>query len=182
VVLCAPKGTLPGEASGLPHAIGRFERAEIPPAQVEPPRDDWPYLYLSERAIPEDYLIVIATLIAVSLACVLLLRPGRVGLAAGGPAVLDAAGRPAARLLRGPDLLDHLPRGAGPVGDAGRQPRRRDRRRLRGVPQHDDGARGADAAGHRDIRGERGVLFAVQTDADVSNTTARGRNRSGLRI
>jgi hypothetical protein len=82
-VLCVPKGASAEGDASLPLRIGRFVRSDVRPANVEPPTDDWPYLYLSQRAIPEDYLIVIGTLVIGSLLCVLILRPGQFGLADG---------------------------------------------------------------------------------------------------
>jgi len=39
--------------------------------------DDWPYLYLSQRSIPSDYLIVMGTLLALSIGILLVVRPKR---------------------------------------------------------------------------------------------------------
>lgn len=78
LILCAPRGPVPEVKA--PPQIGRFGLGSMADENVEPPRDDWPYLYLSERSIPEDYLLVIGTLVATSLGCVMLLRPRRVGL------------------------------------------------------------------------------------------------------
>jgi hypothetical protein len=47
--------------------------------ESEPPRDDWPYLYLSGRQVPADYLIVIAFLLAFSLAAVRFARRDSMG-------------------------------------------------------------------------------------------------------
>jgi hypothetical protein len=38
------------------------------------PTDDWPFLYLSRKTIPSDYLIVIGILLAITIPAVLLLR------------------------------------------------------------------------------------------------------------
>lgn len=40
-----------------------------------PARDDWPYLYLRERTIPPDYLLVILSLLVVSVVAVVRLKP-----------------------------------------------------------------------------------------------------------
>lgn len=74
-IFCATKAPL----KGPPQQLGRFVRTEFDDVPVEVPRDDWPYLYLSERAIPEDYLLVIGTLIGLSAACVMFFRGGGVG-------------------------------------------------------------------------------------------------------
>jgi hypothetical protein len=50
-------------------------------ASVTPPTDNWPYLYLSGKRIPKDYLIVIGALLAISLAAIYWIR-GRRGLTA----------------------------------------------------------------------------------------------------
>jgi hypothetical protein len=70
-VMCLPKGTL---AVSPPARIGVFVRDDSPPAPIDLPRDDWPYLYLSHRTIPNDYLLVIGTLLALSCVSILLLR------------------------------------------------------------------------------------------------------------
>jgi hypothetical protein len=77
LILCAPRGPL----ATVPPTIGRFNLAEIPEIGVPVPTDDWPFLYLREKAVPEDYLLVIATLVIVSVAPILALRG--TGLTAG---------------------------------------------------------------------------------------------------
>jgi hypothetical protein len=47
--------------------------------ESEPPRDDWPFLYVSGRQVPSDYMIVIAILLAVSVLAVRMARPGALG-------------------------------------------------------------------------------------------------------
>ena len=59
-----------------PSKIGRFTRDDAPAAVIDPPTDDWPYLYLSHRTIPADYLAVIGTLILLSIGAVIALRLG----------------------------------------------------------------------------------------------------------
>jgi hypothetical protein len=77
VVLCVPRGRL----GPTPPNIGRFRfvRPVMPLDSVEPPTDDWPYLYLSRRTVPGDYLGVIAFLALASLGLVLFLRGGGIG-------------------------------------------------------------------------------------------------------
>jgi len=71
VVLCVSRGPAP-EA---PPSIGRFRRVRMESLpSLEAPSDDWPYLYLSGRRIPPDYLAVILTLLALSIAAVVLQR------------------------------------------------------------------------------------------------------------
>lgn len=41
------------------------------------PTDDWPYLYLKERKVPTDYLIIISTMLAFSIGSVFVLRSGQ---------------------------------------------------------------------------------------------------------
>jgi hypothetical protein len=65
-----------GEAPNTPAQIGLFVRDTALPATIDPPMDDWPYLYLSHRTIPLDYLAVIGTLIVLSIVSVLALRLG----------------------------------------------------------------------------------------------------------
>jgi hypothetical protein len=60
--LCARK------SGGLdaPAVIGDFHRLDVATAGLAHATDDWPYLYLSERSIPPDYLLVIGTLMLLS--------------------------------------------------------------------------------------------------------------------
>jgi hypothetical protein len=73
VILCAPRGERPEP----PPVIGRFHRlgdVVIPPVEV--PTDDWPFLYLSRKTIPGDYLVVIGSLLVLTLGALLALRGG----------------------------------------------------------------------------------------------------------
>jgi hypothetical protein len=70
LVICAPRGKIPT----LPASFGRFNLATLSRTDIPVPTDDWPFLYLAEKAIPEDYLLVIATLVLVSAIPILLLR------------------------------------------------------------------------------------------------------------
>ena len=61
-----PKGQL-----DPPVSHGAFKRINLPPSLIENysislATDDWPFLYLKEKGIPIDYLVVIATLIMIS--------------------------------------------------------------------------------------------------------------------
>lgn len=67
-----------GEDLSAPPQIEKFIRDDAPPATIDPPTDDWPYLYLSHRTIPTDYLVVIGTLIVLSVLAVIVLRLGGV--------------------------------------------------------------------------------------------------------
>lgn len=49
-----------------PLEIGDYTRFTDDIPKVDLPTDDWPYLYLSHRAIPSDYLIVIISLMVLS--------------------------------------------------------------------------------------------------------------------
>jgi hypothetical protein len=65
VVFCVPRGQLPAPP---PRFINGLELAMMPAMpKVEPATDDWPFLYLSRKTVPTDYLIVISGLLAVSL-------------------------------------------------------------------------------------------------------------------
>jgi hypothetical protein len=71
VILCAPRG------NGIDPQplLNGFERVAADSfAEVQIPTDDWPYLYLREKALPGDYLIVIGVLLCLALAAVLFLR------------------------------------------------------------------------------------------------------------
>jgi hypothetical protein len=67
-----------GAPAPPPAQHGRFVRSASLEAgdlsQVQPPRDDWPFLYLSGRGIPADYLVVIAVLLAICLPAVYAIR------------------------------------------------------------------------------------------------------------
>jgi SAM-dependent methyltransferase len=52
-------------------------RAELPPATVVVPTDDWPFLYLKAPAIPSHYLAFMGLILALALLSLLLLPAGR---------------------------------------------------------------------------------------------------------
>ncbi|MFZ0734635.1 MAG: hypothetical protein WAM79_20115 [Candidatus Sulfotelmatobacter sp.] len=73
VVICAFRGQHPEP----PAQYGRFVRTVFPTGEVSnavAPTDDWPFLYLSRKTIPADYLIVIGILLAITIPAVFLLR------------------------------------------------------------------------------------------------------------
>jgi hypothetical protein len=70
-VLCERNGPWPRPPSARE---GEFVRIDSPAAAIDLPQDDWPYLYLSHRTIPTDYLLVIGTLVALSAVTILMLR------------------------------------------------------------------------------------------------------------
>jgi hypothetical protein len=74
VVICAFRGQHPDP----PPQYGRFVRTTYPAgddlSDAVAPTDDWPFLYLSRKTIPSDYLIVIGILLAITIPAVLLLR------------------------------------------------------------------------------------------------------------
>lgn len=74
VVICAFRG----QHAEPPPQYGRFVRTVFPAgddlSEAVAPTDDWPFLYLSHKTIPADYLIVIGTLLAIAIPAVLLLR------------------------------------------------------------------------------------------------------------
>ncbi len=73
-IICAPRGRY----QTPPASYGRFVRVAIPTTGIPVPTDDWPFLYLAEKTIPEDYLLVIGTLVLVSVVPVVALRGARV--------------------------------------------------------------------------------------------------------
>ncbi len=74
VVICAFRG---GHADP-PAQYGRFVRTDFPAgddlSDATATTDDWPFLYLSGKTIPADYLIVVGILLAVTLPVVFGLR------------------------------------------------------------------------------------------------------------
>lgn len=63
LILCAPRGPAPD----APALINGFRRVSLRPRPRALATDDWPYLYLSEKSIPPDYLAVMGSLLAISL-------------------------------------------------------------------------------------------------------------------
>ena len=64
----------------LPQNVSQFHKAgygALP--RIDLPTDDWPFLYLSRKTIPSDYLIAIASLLAFSIASIALLRRSSFG-------------------------------------------------------------------------------------------------------
>jgi SAM-dependent methyltransferase len=72
-IFCTPRGASTLSAPP-PAGQGGFVRDDSPVEPVDLPTDDWPFLYLSHRVIPNDYLIVIGSLLILSIAAVLALR------------------------------------------------------------------------------------------------------------
>jgi hypothetical protein len=74
VVICAFRGQHPDP----PPQFGRFARTTFPAgddlSEAIAPTDDWPFLYLSHKTIPADYLIVIGILLAITIPTVFMLR------------------------------------------------------------------------------------------------------------
>jgi hypothetical protein len=74
VVICAFRGQHPVP----PPQYGRFVRTAFPPSdnlsEAVAPTDDWPFLYLSHKTIPGDYMIVIGILLAITIPEVFMLR------------------------------------------------------------------------------------------------------------
>jgi hypothetical protein len=67
---------------GPPERFERFVRWHPSAADLKTPpaTDDWPYLYLRQRTVPVDYLVVILSLLAISVAVVLWLKPRGAGV------------------------------------------------------------------------------------------------------
>ena len=80
VVICAFRG----HHADPPPQFGRFVRTVFPAgddlSEAVAPTDDWPFLYLSRKTIPADYLIVIGILLAIAIPAVLMLRGRGFGL------------------------------------------------------------------------------------------------------
>lgn len=71
IILSVTRGASPPP----PPAITIFQRAEFAGMpKIDVPTDDWPYLYLTKKTIPPDYLIVIGSLLALSLLAVFALQ------------------------------------------------------------------------------------------------------------
>jgi hypothetical protein len=74
VIICAFRG----RHLDAPQRYGHFTRGDLPASDASaesiPPTDGWPFLYLSGRHIPRDYLVVICILLAVSLRAVYAIR------------------------------------------------------------------------------------------------------------
>jgi len=77
VVICAFRGDHPSP----PPQYGQFVRTAFVAgddlSDAVAPTDDWPFLYLSGKTIPFDYLIVIGILLALALPAVYMLSPAR---------------------------------------------------------------------------------------------------------
>jgi SAM-dependent methyltransferase len=65
-----------GYANGVLYLNERAERAETPRRRALVPTDDWPFLYLRERAIPSHNLLFLVLAVALSGAALLILPPG----------------------------------------------------------------------------------------------------------
>jgi hypothetical protein len=80
VVICAFRGR---HAEPSPQ-YGRFVRTVFPAgddlSDAVAPTDDWPFLYLSRKTIPADYLIVIGILLAITIPAVFMLRGRGLGM------------------------------------------------------------------------------------------------------
>jgi len=75
LILCVPK-----DGHALPRDAGEMHQSSYGQlAHIDLPTDDWPFLYLSRKTIPTDYLIGIASLLALSIAVVAFLRRGSFG-------------------------------------------------------------------------------------------------------
>jgi hypothetical protein len=73
--MCVPKK--PGAIA--PDSFGEFQRTTLQHPPMDVPTDDWPYLYLSRKTIPGDYVIVIGILLLVSVIGVGLARGVKLG-------------------------------------------------------------------------------------------------------
>jgi hypothetical protein len=58
-----------------PASIGRYQRGAFDHRPtIDPPTDDWPFLYLSKKTIPSDYVMAIGALLALSVGAIVFLR------------------------------------------------------------------------------------------------------------
>ena len=73
MILCVPKS--PPERP--PDFFGGFQRVDAPQEEVALATDDWPYLYLAQRTVPQDYLLVIGVLLVLSIAGLVFASRGR---------------------------------------------------------------------------------------------------------
>ncbi|MCZ6689524.1 MAG: hypothetical protein O7H41_07980 [Planctomycetota bacterium] len=71
------------QPSQVPEESGEWKRFTGDPPDGPIPTDDWPYLYLSEKTVPSDYLVVIGILLALSIVAVLGLMPRGAGIGEG---------------------------------------------------------------------------------------------------
>src|SRR4030095_14267406 len=69
-VICVPRAG----HKDPPETYGRFQRVEMNYPALDLPTDDWPFLYLSKRTIPSDYLVVIISLVEFSVMAAGLVR------------------------------------------------------------------------------------------------------------
>jgi len=80
VVICAFRG----RHADPPARFGRFVRTEFRTgddlSDAIAPTDDWPFLYLSHKTIPSDYLIVIGILLVITIPAVFVLRGKGLGM------------------------------------------------------------------------------------------------------
>jgi hypothetical protein len=63
-----------------PPSIRTFRRISIAPREIPMATDNWPFLYLSKRAVPADYLLVIGTLLALSILGLFVVKESGVNL------------------------------------------------------------------------------------------------------
>ena len=87
VMMAGPKLATMTTPPAIPERVTAFGQSHAPsPARmhardtaIEPAKDDWPFLYLKHRHIPQHYLVVIAMILTVSVLSVLLLTRGEGG-------------------------------------------------------------------------------------------------------
>lgn len=72
-------GIYRNEPINVPQAIGEYQKIKMPSLATPVATDDWPYLYLSKRALSADYIIVISILLIISIISVVLLSPKKTG-------------------------------------------------------------------------------------------------------
>ena len=87
VMMAGPRLATMTTPPAIPERVTAFGQSHAPsPAKmhprdpaIEPATDDWPFLYLRHRHIPQHYIIVIAMILVISVVTVLLLTRGEGG-------------------------------------------------------------------------------------------------------
>jgi hypothetical protein len=87
VMMAGPRLANMTTPPAIPDRVTAFGQSHAPSparmhqrdASIEPAKDDWPFLYLKTRHIPQHYLVVIAMILAISVGAVLLLTRGEPG-------------------------------------------------------------------------------------------------------
>jgi len=87
VIMAGPRLAAMTSPPAIPDRVTAFGQSHAPSparmhardAAIEPAKDDWPFLYLKTRHIPQHYIVVIAMILVISAGTVLLLTRGEGG-------------------------------------------------------------------------------------------------------